>query len=110
MLARTAARPAGHAGARHPLGLLQAGGDGTRRLVDVAPHAAAHAAVFGDPDAENLRERGAGEITRQLCDHRAGLGAAEIESGDEAALRHQTVPAPLRRTTTCPAKRASSST
>ena len=111
MLARDAARHVGDAPARHPLGVLQRGRDGARRFVDVAHHAAAHAGVLGETDAEDLCERSAWQITRQLRDHRAGLGAAEIESGDEAAIGHQTAPPPvlLRRTTICPAKRASSS-
>ena len=111
MLTRDAARHVRDPRPRHPLGVLERGGDGARRLVDVAHHPAADAAVFGETDAENLRERGARQIAGELRDHGAGLGAAEIEPGHEAAIRHQTVPPTelLRRTTTCPAKRASSS-
>src|SRR5207247_10888986 len=111
MLTRDAARHVRDPRPRHPLGVLERGGDGARRLVDVAHHPAADAAIFGETDTENLRERGARQIAGELRDHGAGLGAAEIEPGHEAAIRHQTVPPTelRRRTTTCPAKRASSS-
>ena len=112
VLTRDTAGHVGHARAGHPLGVLERGGNGARRLVDVAHDAPAHAAVFREPDAKNLGERRARQIARQLRDHRAGLGAAEIEPGDEAAIGHE-VRAPgdvvRRRTTTCPANRASSS-
>ncbi len=113
MFARDAARHVRHARTRHPLRILQRGGDGAGRLVDIAHHAAAHAGVLRETDAENLGERRARQIAGQLRDHGARLGAPKVESGDEATLGHQTLPPPARvlrrRTTTCPAKRASSS-
>ena len=74
--------------ARHPFGVFECGGDGPHRLVDVAHHATPHAAVFREPDAEDLRQWGTRQVARDLRDDPARLGAAEIESGDEAALGH----------------------
>src|SRR5207253_3440902 len=65
--------------------------------------------------AQHLRERQPRQLAHHLCDHGARLGAAEIEPGYDLAIpAHAPSPPPLavgrRRTTTWPAKRASSST
>jgi hypothetical protein len=110
VLARDAAGHVGHTRARHALGVLERGRDGTRRLIDVAHHAAAHARVLREPDAEDLGERRARQIAHQLGDDGARLGASQVETGDEAALWHHALPPRARRRTiTCPAKRPSSS-
>src|SRR5205823_14762524 len=76
-----------------------------------------HAGVLGEPHAKHLGERHAGQVAHHLGDHGTGLRAPEVEPGDEVAFPthapgpglHSPDPARLRRTTTCPAKRASSS-
>src|SRR5690242_3532210 len=112
VLARDAAGHSAHLHARHPLRVAHRGDDRSRRLVDVAHHPAPHARVLGEPHTQHLRERQPGQIAHHLGDHRARLGAAEVEPGHELAIAaHAPRPTVARcRTTTWPAKRASSST
>ena len=100
VLARDAARHVGHARAGHPFRVFQRRSDRARRLVDVAHHAAPHAAVFRESHTQNFRERRARQVARELRNHGARFGAAEIEAGDEMAIGHQLRPPTLRRTTT----------
>src|SRR6266446_5783526 len=116
VLSRDAARHRTDLHARHALGVAHRRDDRPARLVDVAYHAAPHAGVLRKPDAQHFGERQARQLAHHLRDHGARLGAAEIEPGDDLAVPAHAPPAPpspppvaLRRTTTWPAKRASSS-
>src|SRR5216117_1204448 len=97
-----------HLGAGHPLGVAQGGDDRPRRLVNVADDAASHAGVPRKPHPEHLRHRRPREIANHLGDHRARLGAAEVEPGHEPTVPAHApdppaAPRARRRTTTWPA-------
>src|SRR5213593_1066379 len=101
--------------ARHALGVAHRRNDRSARLVDVAHHTAPHARVLREPHAQHFGERQPRQLAHHLRDHGARLGAAEIEPGHDLTIpAHAPSPPPLavarRRTTTWPAKRASSST
>src|SRR5882724_235772 len=116
VLSRDAARHHADLDARHALGVAHRRDDRPAGLVDVAHHAAPHARVLREPNAQHFGERQARQLAHHLRDHGARLGAAEIEPGDDVAVPAHAPPAPpspppvaLRRTTIWPAKRASSS-
>src|SRR5438034_1586680 len=96
VLPRDAARQRGNFGACHPLGVPHRGGHGARGLVDVAHHAAAHAAVLRQPHAQHLRDRLPRQIAHDLSDHGARLGAPQVEAGHEPAVPRHGLPRPPR--------------
>src|SRR5207244_1176314 len=115
VLAGDAAGDGVHLDARHPLRVAHGARDRAARLVDVPHHPAPHARVLRQPDAQRLGQRHPEQVADDFRDHGARLGAAEIEPGHELAVPAHAPPSPpllavgFRRTTTWPAKRASSS-